>query len=110
MIIIMGMDGLEYNYVKDWNLTNLMQETYGKTDISDYKDQRTIVLWSSFLSGRNTETDALAAPETVKVSAKCSLSIAPERTFCVSIFPVVPSVPFFRSVKAVFTSAVVIVL
>jgi len=59
MIVILGFDGLEYNYVKEFNCKNIMQETFGKTDISEFKEPRTIVLWSSFLAGKNLEDEIL---------------------------------------------------
>lgn len=59
MIVILGLDGLEYTYVKEFNCRNLMQSSFGKTDISEFSDPRTVVLWSSFLTGRNTEKEAL---------------------------------------------------
>jgi hypothetical protein len=59
MIVILGLDGLEYEYVKEFNCKNLMQKCYGKTDISEFSEPRTVVIWSSFLTGRNTEKEAL---------------------------------------------------
>lgn len=55
MIVILGLDGLEYEYVKDFDCKNLMQENFGKTDISEFFEPRTVVLWSSFLAGKNLE-------------------------------------------------------
>ncbi|MFQ6010470.1 MAG: hypothetical protein ACE5J7_05140 [Candidatus Aenigmatarchaeota archaeon] len=60
MIVILAFDGLEYEYVKRFGCKNLMQESFGKTDISDFTEPRTIVIWSSFLSGRNTEKEILS--------------------------------------------------
>ncbi len=60
MNVILGIDGLEYEYVTKFGLKNLMQTTYGKTDISDFEEPRTIVIWSSFLSGINREAEILA--------------------------------------------------
>jgi len=34
-----------------------MQNEHGQTDISDFNLERTVVLWASFLTGRNMETD-----------------------------------------------------
>ncbi len=59
MIVILGYDGLEYNYVVEFKCKELMQERFGKTDISMFTEPRTVVIWSSFLTGRNTEKDAL---------------------------------------------------
>ena len=60
MIIILGIDALEHSYVKAFDCKNLMQSYYGKTDLSDYSDARTMVLWSSFLSGKNQESRILS--------------------------------------------------
>lgn len=60
MIVILGLDGLEYEYVRKFNCKNLMQLCYGKTDISEFEEPRTVVLWGSFLTGRNVEKEALA--------------------------------------------------
>ncbi len=59
MMIILALDGLEYEYVKEFNCRHLMQTSYGKTDISMFSEPRTVVIWSSFLTGRNTEKEAL---------------------------------------------------
>lgn len=60
MIVILGLDGLEYEYVKEFNCKNLMQKNFGKTDISEFSEPRTVVLWSSFLAGKNLEKEILA--------------------------------------------------
>jgi hypothetical protein len=60
MNVILGIDGLEYDYVEKFGLKNLIQKSHGKTDISDYEEPRTIVIWSSFLSGENREKEILA--------------------------------------------------
>ncbi|MFH1402912.1 MAG: hypothetical protein ABIH11_01420 [Candidatus Altiarchaeota archaeon] len=59
MDVILGIDGLEHDYVTKFGLKNLMQESYGMTDISEFEEPRTIVIWSSFLSGRNREKEIL---------------------------------------------------
>lgn len=60
MIVILAIDGLEYDYVREFDCKNLMQKEYGKTDISEFEEPRTIVLWSSFLTGKNKEKEVLA--------------------------------------------------
>lgn len=60
MIVILGLDALEYEYVRRFNCKNLMQLQFGKTDINEFEEPRTVVLWGSFLSGRNIEKEALA--------------------------------------------------
>lgn len=59
-MIILAIDALEYNLVKEFNCTNLMQVYYGKTDISEFSEPRTMVLWSSFMTGKNMEKGILA--------------------------------------------------
>ena len=59
MIVILGMDGLEYDFVKEHGFKNLMQTSYGKTDLSDFKEPRTIIIWSSFMTGNNLEETIL---------------------------------------------------
>lgn len=54
-MIILGLDALDKKMVEKFKCKNLMQLEYGKTDISDFKLPRTIVLWSSFLAGKNME-------------------------------------------------------
>ena len=57
--IILAIDALEYELVEKFNLKNLKQEHYGKTNISEFSQPRTIVLWASFISGKNREKEIL---------------------------------------------------
>ena len=41
--------------VKKFNSRNLMQKEYGQTSLSDFDLKRTVVLWASFLTGKNME-------------------------------------------------------
>ncbi len=75
MFVILGLDGLEYNCVLEFNCRNLMQEYYGKTDISMFKEPRTVVIWSSFLAGENLEGEILRHGDL------WSYRLEPERTF-----------------------------
>ncbi|UCD03738.1 MAG: alkaline phosphatase family protein [Candidatus Woesearchaeota archaeon] len=59
MIVIFAIDALEYNLVEEFNCKNLKQKYYGKTDISEFSQPRTMVLWSSFMTGKNKEDDVL---------------------------------------------------
>ncbi len=59
-MIILAIDALEYSLVKEFDCINLMQEFYGKTDISEFSEPRTMVLWSSFMTGKNMEREILA--------------------------------------------------
>jgi len=54
-LIILALDALDFGMVKKFNCRNLMQLEYGQTDISEFRLARTVVLWASFLSGRNME-------------------------------------------------------
>ncbi len=60
MIVVVAIDALEYELVEKFNCTNLRQKHYGKTNISEFTEPRTMVLWTSFLTGRNTEEEILA--------------------------------------------------
>lgn len=59
MIIVLAIDALEYELVEKFNCRNLKQKFYGKTDISEFSQPRTIVLWSSFMTGKNKEKEIL---------------------------------------------------
>ncbi len=59
-MIILAIDALEYELVEEFNCGNLMQSFYGKTDISEFSEPRTMVLWCSFMAGRNMEKEILA--------------------------------------------------
>ncbi|MFA6296303.1 MAG: hypothetical protein WC663_03045 [Patescibacteria group bacterium] len=76
MFIILGYDGLEYDFVEKNNFPNLKQQSHGMTDLSEFKEPRTIVIWSSFMVGKNLEADIL------KQGAKMwGSKIKPEDTF-----------------------------
>jgi len=49
------LDALDFGMVKKFNCRNLMQLECGQTDISEFELARTVVLWASFLSGKNME-------------------------------------------------------
>lgn len=51
-IIILGIDGLEYNLVKEWRLKNIMQKKYCKLDLSNYNVIVTPPIWGSMLTGK----------------------------------------------------------
>jgi hypothetical protein len=75
MMVIIGIDGLEYDYVKEFDFPNLMQKTHGTTNLSEFEEPRTMVIWSSFLSGKNQEKRILAEKEIWK------FRLRPEETF-----------------------------
>lgn len=60
MIVVLAIDALEYKKVEEYGCRNLKQKTYGKTDISEFSPPRTMVLWSSFMTGENKEKEVLA--------------------------------------------------
>ncbi len=59
MLAILAYDGLEYNYVEEFDCKQIMQACYGKTDLSEFSEPRTMVIWASFLAGRNLEEEVL---------------------------------------------------
>lgn len=60
MITVVAIDALEYDLVEDFNMVHIKQTYYGKTNISEFSEPRTIVLWSSFMTGKNKESEVLA--------------------------------------------------
>lgn len=59
-MIVFAIDALEYTLVEEFTCDNLKQTFYGRTDISEFSEPRTMVLWSSFMTGKNMEADILA--------------------------------------------------
>ncbi len=55
-MIILALDALDLGLIQNFKCKNLMQKEYGQTDISDFNLERTIVLWASFLTGKNMES------------------------------------------------------
>jgi hypothetical protein len=51
-VIVLGIDGLEYNLVEEWDLKYLKQKTYTKTDLSDFEVIVTPPIWAAMLTGR----------------------------------------------------------
>jgi hypothetical protein len=60
MITVLAIDALEYTLVEEFNCKNLKQKFYGKTNISEFSEPRTMVLWSSFMTGKNMEKEILS--------------------------------------------------
>lgn len=60
MTVVFAIDALEYDKVEEFDCENLKQAVYGKTDITDFDQPRTMVLWSSFMTGENKEEEILA--------------------------------------------------
>lgn len=59
MIVVFAIDALEHELVEEFDCQNLKQAIYGKTDISEFTQPRTMVLWSSFMTGENKEEEIL---------------------------------------------------
>jgi len=59
MIIVLAIDALEYELVEEFDCKNLKQQYYGKTNITEFSQPRTMVLWSSFMTGENKESEVL---------------------------------------------------
>jgi len=55
-MIILALDALDLGMVKRYKCKKLMQLECGQTDISEFQLARTVVLWASFLTGKNMET------------------------------------------------------
>lgn len=51
-IIVFGIDGLEYNFVKEWRLNHIMQKKYSMLDLSDYDVIVTPPIFGSMLTGK----------------------------------------------------------
>ena len=77
MIVVFAIDALEYDLVGEFNCKNLKQISYGKTNISEFSQPRTMVLWSSFMTGQNKEDEILAKGDKEMWNTKIPL----EQTF-----------------------------
>jgi len=73
MIVVLAIDALEYSLVERFSCSNLKQKYYGKTDISEFSEPRTMVLWSSFLTGTNMEQRVLSMGNTAMWSFKMNI-------------------------------------
>jgi hypothetical protein len=60
MKVVFAIDALEFDLVERFRCRHLLQNYYGKTDISEFSEPRTMVLWSSFMTGKNLEAEILA--------------------------------------------------
>ena len=73
-MIILALDALDLQQVQKFNCENLMQEEYGQTSISDFDQERTVVLWASFLTGKNMEAE-------IPIKTQWEFKVPPEQTF-----------------------------
>jgi len=74
MIVVLAIDALEYDLVEEFNCENLKQQFYGKTDISEFSQPRTMVLWSSFMTEANKEAEIVSQGTKVNWEHKVPLS------------------------------------
>jgi len=53
-VLILGIDALEYNLVEEWDLKNLKQEEYGKSELPLLPNQEptTVIIWPCFITGK----------------------------------------------------------
>ncbi len=56
-MIILGLDALDLKMVEKYNCKNLLQTEHGQTELSDFPLKRTVALWSSFLTGKNRDSE-----------------------------------------------------
>jgi len=73
-MIILALDALDQNLVDKYNCKNLMQAEHGQTDISGFSLPRTVVLWASFLTGKNMEAE-------IPLKTQWEFKLRPEETF-----------------------------
>lgn len=60
MRVVLAIDALEYDLVERFRCAHLLQRYYGRTDISEFSEPRTMVLWTSFMTGVNSEQRVLS--------------------------------------------------
>lgn len=58
-VCILGIDALEYDLVEKWDLENLLQKEYGKTDLEGFDKIYTPPIWASFITGVMPEDHGL---------------------------------------------------
>ena len=58
-ICIIALDALEYDLVKEFNLEGLMQEEWGRIDVTMFQDLSTPIVWASFITGLPPERHGL---------------------------------------------------
>ena len=54
-LCVLGYDALDIELVEKFDLPNLKQSEYGKTDISEFDKASTPILWGSAITGKNLE-------------------------------------------------------
>ena len=56
-MIILTFDAIDIKQVERFDCIHLLQKEFGETDLNGFKQERTIVLWTSFLTGLNLEAE-----------------------------------------------------
>lgn len=73
-MIVFAIDALEYALVEEFDCSNLKQKFYGKTNIKEFSQPRTMVLWSSFMTGKNMEKEIVAKGDKEMWNTKLDLN------------------------------------
>ena len=73
-MIILALDALDLQCVQKFNCKNLMQKEHGQTTLKGFNQERTIVLWASFLTGKNMEKE-------IPIKNQWEFKLQPEQTF-----------------------------
>ena len=83
-MIVLALDALDLHVVKMYKCESLMQIECGQTSLSEFQLERTVVLWASFLTGKNMESR-------IPLKTQWEFKLKPEETFF----------PFFKTYKAI---------
>lgn len=73
-MIILALDALDLDQVQKFHCKNLMQKECGQTNLSDFSQLRTVVLWASFLTGKKME-------EEIPIKTQWEFKVSPQQTF-----------------------------
>jgi len=69
-LLILGLDGLDYDLVEKWRLDFYKQRSYGKHYVGLLKKLYTPIIWGCFLTGLNVEEHGYSFHEVVKKRGK----------------------------------------
>jgi len=83
-MIILALDALDLTQIKRFNCHQLLQNEYGQTNLAGFKQERTVVLWASFLTGKNLEAE-------IPLETQWTYCVHPEQTF----------LPYFSTYKTI---------
>jgi len=73
-MISLALDALDFNMVKRFGCKNLMQTEYGHTTLSEFQLERTVVIWASFITGKNMESK-------IPIETQWEFKLEPKETF-----------------------------